>query len=312
MTTMMTRPSFENALTVLLALGGSTNAIIHLIAIARRAGVNLSLGDFDRLSRQVPLLVDCKPAGVGYMEDFDRAGGMPVLLGVLRPLLHLDVPTVMGQTLGQLLENQEAPGDWQQTIRPLDAALGASESLVVLEGNLAPDGAVLKKSAATPALFTHRGPAVVFESPEDAANRIDDPSLGITPSHVMVLRNAGPAASGMPEAGSLPIPKYLAAQGVTDMVRLSDGRMSGTAYGTIVLHCAPEAARGGTLAVVHDGDEISLDVDQRRIDLLVPDAEIEARRAALPEPPRPSRGWRLLHAQHVLQANDGADLDFLI
>ena len=309
---MMTRPSFENALTVLLALGGSTNAIIHLIAIARRAGVNLSLGDFDRLSRQVPLLVDCKPAGVGYMEDFDRAGGMPVLLGVLRPLLHLDVPTVMGQTLGQLLENQEAPGDWQQTIRPLDAALGASESLVVLEGNLAPDGAVLKKSAATPALFTHRGPAVVFESPEDAANRIDDPSLGITPSHVMVLRNAGPAASGMPEAGSLPIPKYLAAQGVTDMVRLSDGRMSGTAYGTIVLHCAPEAARGGTLAVVHDGDEISLDVDQRRIDLLVPDAEIEARRAALPEPPRPSRGWRLLHAQHVLQANDGADLDFLI
>ena len=307
---ILTRGSFTNALTVLMALGGSTNAIVHLLAIARRAGVELSLDDFDAVARRVPLLVDCKPAGVGYQEDLHHAGGVPVLLKALEPLLDLSAKTVTGETLGEVLQGVEPPGAWQTTIRTLDNPLGPTGCLAILRGSLAPDGAVIKVAAASKELMNHTGPAIVFDSPEDT-DRIDDPSLGITPDHVMVLRNAGPVGAGMPEAGSLPIPKYLAGQGVRDMVRVSDARMSGTAYGTVVLHCSPEAAVGGPLALVRDGDLIQLDVDERRIDLLVDEAELARRRAEFVPKPPPDRGYRRLHHDHVLQAHLGADLDFL-
>lgn len=308
---LFTRGSFMNALTVLMALGGSTNAIVHLLAVARRAGIPLSLDDFDVVSRRVPLLVDCKPAGTGYLEDFHFAGGMPALLKVLEPMLDLSVMTVTGKTMGELLRGFSLPGAWQTTIRTLENPLGSTGALAILRGSLAPEGAVLKAAAASPNLMKHKGPAVVFESPEDAVNRIDDPSLGITPRHVMVLRNAGPVGAGMPEAGSLPIPKYLAKKGVKDMVRVSDARMSGTAYGTCVLHCSPEAAVSGPLALVRDGDIVELDVKKRRIDLLVDEDELSKRREQLTPPPVPARGWRRLYAEHVQQAHLGADLDFL-
>ena len=307
----LSRGSFLNALTVLMALGGSTNAIVHLMAIARRAKVPLTLDDFDEVSRRVPLLVDCKPAGKGYLEDLHFAGGVPALLKVLEPLLDLSAQTVSGKSLGELLRDVPLPGDWQTTIRTLDNPLGPTGALAIIKGSLAPDGAVLKAAAASKTLFHHTGPAIVFESPEDAVNRIDDPSLGITPDHVMVLRNAGPVGAGMPEAGSLPIPKYLAQAGVKDMVRVSDARMSGTAYGTVVLHCSPEAARGGPLALVRDGDLIELNVAARRVDLLVDETELARRRSEWTPPPLPSRGWRRLYAEHVLPAHLGADLDFL-
>jgi dihydroxy-acid dehydratase len=294
-----------------MALGGSTNVIVHLLAIARRGGIPLSLDDFDAVSRRVPLLVDCKPAGKGYLEDLHFAGGVPVLLKALEPLLDLSAKTVSGKSLGEILRAASPPGDWQTTIRTLDAPLGSTGALAIIRGSLAPDGAVLKAAAASRQLMRHKGPAIVFESPEDAVNRIDDPALGITPDHVMVLRNAGPVGAGMPEAGSLPIPKYLAQAGVKDMVRVSDARMSGTAYGTVVLHCSPEAAVGGPLALVRDGDLIKLDVDARRIDLLVDEAELAKRRKAFSPPPLPARGWRRLYAEHVLPAHLGADLDFL-
>ncbi len=308
---ILSRESFLNALTVLSALGGSTNAIVHLLAMARRARIELSLDDFDTVARRTPLLVDCKPSGVGYMEDLHHAGGVPTLLKALEPLLYPDAKTIMGKTLGELLEDFSAPGLWQSTIRPLDQPLGPPGALAVLHGSLAPEGAVIKTSAATPALMKHRGPAIVFKSVEDA-QRVDDPSLAITPDHVMVLRNCGPVGAGMPEAGSLPIPKYLARQGVKDMVRVSDGRMSGTAYGTVVLHCAPEAAVGGPLALVRDGDLIELNVEERCVNLLVDDAELEVRRMAHVALKIPERGWRRLYATHVLQAHLGADLDFLV
>jgi len=308
---ILTRAAFQNALTVLMAIGGSTNAVVHLLAIARRAGVPLALDDFNAVSRRVPLLVDCKPAGRGYLEDMHFAGGMPVLLKALEPLLDLSALTITGQTLGDALRNVPPPGSWQTTIRTLAEPLGPAGALAIVKGTLAPDGAVLKTASASKNLLKHRGPAVVFDSPEDAEQRIDDPSLGITPDHVMVLRNAGPIGAGMPEAGSLPIPKYLAREGVTDMVRVSDARMSGTAYGTVVLHCSPEAAAGGPLAFVRNGDLIELDVEARRVDLIVDDSELARRRAAFTPLPLPPRGWRRLYAQHVLQAHQGADLDFL-
>jgi dihydroxy-acid dehydratase len=308
---ILTPAAFENALTVLAAVSGSTNAVVHLLAIARRAGVTLNLEDVHRVSQRVPLLVDCKPAGQGYVEDLHRAGGVPVLLKALEPLLHVDTVGVSGVALREHLAMTAPPADWQQTIRPLEAPLGPPGTLVVLRGSLAPDGAVIKCAAASQDLLTHRGPAVVFESPEDAVQRLDDPGLGITPRHVLVLRNAGPVGAGMPEAGGLPIPRYLGAAGVRDMVRVSDARMSGTAYGTVVLHCAPEAAIGGPLALVRDGDMIALDVPARRLDLLVEEAELQHRRATFKPPPLPERGWRRLYAQHVLQAHLGADLDFL-
>ncbi len=308
---ILTRGSFLNAVTVLMALGGSTNAVVHLLAIARRAGIPLTLDDFDAVSRRVPLLVDCKPAGKGYLEDMHFAGGVPVLLKALEPLLDLSAKTVMGVTLGETLRDVQPPGEWQTVIRTLDNPLGSTGALAVIKGSLAPDGAVLKAAAASKTLMRHKGPAVVFDSPEDAVNRIDDPALGITPGHVMILRNAGPVGAGMPEAGSLPIPKYLAKAGVKDMVRVSDARMSGTAYGTVVLHCSPEAATGGPLALVRDGDLIELDVEKRRIELLVEEPELARRREQWKPPRGPARGWRRLHVEHVLPAHLGADLDFL-
>jgi len=308
---ILTRAAFHNALSVLAAVGGSTNAIIHLTAIARRAGVLLTLDDVHDAAQRVPLLVDCKPAGAGYLEDMHRAGGVPTLLKTLAPLLDLSAIGVSGRPLGELLQQVSPAQAWQSTIRTLEAPLGPTGALVTLRGSLAPDGAVIKRAAATPSLLRHTGSAVVFDSPEDAAARIDEPALKITPAHVLVLRNAGPVGAGMPEAGSLPIPRYLAQAGVRDMLRVSDARMSGTAYGTVVLHCAPEAAVGGPLALVRDGDRIELDVAARRIDLLVEPSELARRRAGFIPPPLPERGWRRLYAQHVLQADLGADLDFL-
>lgn len=308
---ILTPAAFDNALHVLAALGGSTNAVVHLLAVARRAGVELTLEDFDRVARETPLLVDLKPSGTRYMEDFHGAGGVPVLMRALQDMLDLDHVGVSGRPLREVLADSSPPAEWQDVIGTLDRPIGAAGALAVLFGSLAPDGAVIKVSAATADLLTHTGPAVVFDSPEDAAARLDDPGLDITAEHVLVLRNAGPVAAGMPEAGSLPIPKRLAARGVTDMVRVSDARMSGTSYGTVVLHCAPEAAVGGPLALVRDGDLIRLDVPRRRLDLLVDDTELDRRRAQFSGPAVPDRGWRRLHVDTVLQANLGADLGFL-
>ena len=308
---VLTRSAFLNALRVLAAIGGSTNAIVHLLAISRRAGVDLRLDDFDRVSRTTPLLLDLKPSGRGYMEDFHRAGGLPVLLTALREQLDLEHVGVSGRRLGDVLSDVRGPAEWQDTIRTLDRPLGPPGALAVLTGSLAPDGAVIKASAATPSLMRHTGPALVFDSPEDAAQRLDDPALDVTAKHVLVLRNAGPVAAGMPEAGSLPIPRKLATLGVTDMVRVSDARMSGTSYGTVVLHCCPESAVGGPIGLVRDGDLIRLDVPARRIDLLVAEEELARRRVEFQPSPLPERGWRRLYAETVLPASEGADLRFL-
>jgi dihydroxy-acid dehydratase len=308
---ILTQSAFDNALRLLAAMGGSTNAIIHLLAVARRARVPVTLDAFDVLGKQVPLLLDLKPSGAGYMQDFHAAGGVEVLLKSLESELDLEHVGVSGRTLRDLLATVPEPPDWQSVIRPLQTPLGPPGALAVLHGSLAPDGAVIKTSAATPELLCHRGPAMVFESPEDAAIRLDDPELDVTQQHVLVLRNAGPIAAGMPEAGSLPIPRRLAAQGVRDMVRVSDARMSGTSYGTVVLHCCPESAAGGPLALVRDGDIIELDVSARRIDLLVDEEELQRRRQAWTPPPLPARGWARLHAETVLPASEGADLRFL-
>ena len=323
---VLTPAAFANAVTVLLAIGGSTNAIIHLLAIARRAGVPLTLADFEAAATRVPLLVNCKPSGALWLEDLHRASGMPAVLAELRPLLDLDALSVTGITLREQLDEQaagsDAGGQSERSTAPAQAPgavigtlaepIGPPGALTVLRGSLAPDGAVLKRSAATPALLKHRGTALVFESPADLAERIDDPALPVTPDHVLVLRNSGPAGAGMPESGSVPIPRKLAEAGVRDMVRVSDARMSGTAGGTVVLHCSPEAARGGPLALVEDGDLIELDADRGRIDLLISERELAGRRSRAPAPPAPpQRGWKRLHAEHVLPAHLGADLDFL-
>jgi dihydroxy-acid dehydratase len=308
---ILSRASFTNAVAVLGAVGGSTNAVVHLLAAAGRAGIDLDLDDFDRICRRVPLLVDCKPSGNGYMEDLHRAGGLPVLLRAMAPLLDGTALRADGRTVAEAVAAAPAPPAWQHTVAGLDDPIGPPGSLAVLRGSLAPDGAVLKVAAATQGLLQHEGPALVFESPEDVERRIDDPDLGVTPDTVLVLRNAGPVASGMPEAGSLPIPRRLAAAGVRDLVRVSDARMSGTAYGTVILHCAPEAARGGPLALVRDGDRIRVDTEGRRLDLLVDETELALRRGALRPPALPERGWRRLFAEHVLAADQGVDLDFL-
>lgn len=307
---VLTAGAFENALTVLAAIGGSTNAVVHLLAVAKRAGVALTLDDFDRIARRVPLLLDLKPSGSGYMEDFHRAGGVPVLLKELASELDLDQVGVDGVPLGERVARQSPAAGWQGTIRPLSSPVGGPGALAVLRGSLAPDGAVLKVSAASPDLLEHTGPAVVFDSAEEAAARLDDPARGITADHVLVLRNAGPVAAGMPEAGSLPIPRHLAARGVRDMVRVSDARMSGTSYGTVVLHCAPEACVGGSLAWVRDGDLVRLSVAERRLDLLVDEDELAARRQAWSPRELSASGWKRLYAEHVEQADRGADLDF--
>jgi dihydroxy-acid dehydratase len=310
---LLTRPAFENAVRVLMAIGGSTNAVVHLPAIAGRVGVPLDLDDFDRLARTTPMVANVRPSGKHQMEDLAEAGGIPAVMKVLGPLLHRDVLTVAGATLGALLDETPPLGAWQDVITPLDRPLKAEGGLAILRGSLAPDGAVLKVSAATPALFRHRGRACVFRDLEDLSARVDDPALPVTADSVLVLQNAGPIGGpGMPEAGSLPIPKKLLAAGARDIVRISDARMSGTAGGTVILHVAPEAAVGGPLALVEDGDEIVLDVEARRLDLLVADGELAQRRTRWrPPAPTATRGYRRLFAERVLQAPQGCDFDFL-
>ena len=310
---IMTPQAFENAVRVLLAIGGSTNGIIHLTAMAGRLGIRIEPSVFDRLAEETPMIVNLKPSGAYYMEDFHKAGGMRVVLQALKERLHLDCMTVTGRTLGELLSGEYAHPEWQEVIFPADRPLQEKGGMVILTGNLCPDSAVLKRSAATPALLQHGGRAVVFDGLDDLSARIDDEALDVSPEDILVLCNAGPiGAPGMPEAGYIPIPKKLARQGVKDMVRISDARMSGTAFGTVVLHMAPEAAVGGTLALVRDGDRIELDVERRRLELMVDDGEL-ARRKAQWTPPTPDapRGYTRLHLEQVQQANLGCDLAFL-
>jgi len=309
---ILTRKAFENAIRVNAAVGGSTNFVIHLIAIAKRVGVELCLDDIDRLGSGVPLLVDLMPSGKFLMEDFYYAGGVPVVVRELGDLIHRDALTVNGRTMG---ENTADAQCWnQEVIRPVATPIKERAGIAVLKGSLAPNGAVIKPSAATPALMKHRGRAVVFETVEDMKARIDDPNLEVDADSVLVLKGAGPKGyPGMPEVGNMPLPPKLLAQGITDVVRICDGRMSGTAYGTVVLHVSPEAAAGGPLAFVENGDWIELDTDARRIDLCVPADEMERRRARWkkPEPPA-AGGYQRLYVDHVLQADQGADLDFLV
>ena len=310
---IITEKSVENALRILLALGGSTNAIIHLTAVAGRLGIPVSLKRLNELSDETPVLVNLKPVGSNYMEDFFFAGGVGAVLRELRPLLHLDCMTVTGETLGDRLETETGWVD-RRVIASAQEPLEPQGGLVALFGNLAPRGAILKRSAADKNLFEKEGRAVVFNSLEDLAARIDDPELDVTEDDFLVLQNAGPRSeSGMPEAGYLPIPKKLSSKGLKDMVRISDARMSGTAFGTIVLHVSPEAAVGGPLALVRNGDRIRLSVQNKSIDLLVDEAELERRRAALP--PQPStekrRGYDRLYAEQVLQADEGCDFAML-
>ena len=312
---LITPESVHNSLVVLQAIGGSTNGIIHLTAMAGRAGVKVELDALDRLGREVPTLLNLKPSGAHYMEHFHHAGGLPRLMRELSSLLHLDAPTVAGGTLGDAIAAAEdVPG--QEVIRPLAAPLKAQGAMAVLRGNLAPLGAVIKQSAASPPLMRHTGRAVVFDSVEDMTTRIDQPELDVAADDILVLRNAGPkGAPGMPEAGYLPIPIKLAREGIKDMVRISDARMSGTAFGTIVLHITPEAAAGGPLAVVRTGDRIALDVPARRIELLIDDDELQRRLAAWrAAPPRRAavRGYAKLFETSVLQADQGCDFDFLL
>ncbi len=310
---VITVKSVHNALRVLLALGGSTNAIIHLTAVAGRLGIPVSLHALNELSDTTPVLVDLKPTGENYMEDFYAAGGMSALLRELKPLLHLDTMTVTGETLGERLAAEEGAWADHRVVRKASEPIEPVGGLVALFGSLAPGGAILKRSAADKTLFEKEARAVVFSSLQDLSERVDDPNLDIQADDIMVLQNAGPtSSSGMPEAGYLPIPKKLAAAGVKDMVRISDARMSGTAFGTIVLHVTPEAAAGGPLALVRTGDRIRLSVKERRVDLLVDEAELARRRAALPAaPPLAQRGYAKLYQDHVLQADGGCDFDFL-
>ena len=320
-TDLITPESVRNAMIILQAIGGSTNGLIHLTAIAQRAGVPFSLAAFDKLSREVPVLLNLKPSGAHYMEHLHHAGGLPALLRELNPLLDTSAPTISGFTLAEIIaEAEEVPH--QDVIHTLTSPLKKEGAMAILHGNLAPASAVIKHSAASPHLLRHTGRAVVFDSLEDLANRIDSPDLDVSPDDVLVLRNAGPrGAPGMPEAGYLPIPLKLARAGVKDMVRISDARMSGTAFGTIVLHIAPESAIGGPLAIVRTGDRIALDVEARRIDLLIPESEIASRlatwRAAASDPASPTareipaRGYARLFHDHILQAPEGCDFDFL-
>jgi dihydroxy-acid dehydratase len=309
---ILTEKAFENALRVLLAIGGSTNGIIHLTAIAGRMGFDIDLEAFDRMSRETPVLVDLKPSGQHYMEDLHRAGGLQTVLRELRPQLHLDALTVTGRTLGEELD--AVPSFKQDVVRSFANPIYPAGGIAFLKGNLAPNGAIIKQSAADPILMEHEGRAVVFENSEDMAARIDDPQLDVNADDILVLKNIGPiGAPGMPEAGYLPIPKKLARAGVKDMVRISDGRMSGTAAGTIVLHVTPEAALGGPLALVQNGDRIRLSVAERSIELNVSAEELERRKAqwVRPVPQDAERGYRKLFFEQVTQADKGCDFEFL-
>jgi dihydroxy-acid dehydratase len=310
---ILTKEAFENAIRVNGAIGGSTNAVIHLLAIAGRIGVNLSLDDWDRLGREVPTIVDLMPSGQFLMEDFYYAGGVPAVIRRLGEagMLHKEALTANGRSIWD--NNKDAQCWNDDVIRPFDKALTAHGGIAVLRGNLAPLGAVLKPSAATPALMTHKGKAVVFETIEHYKSRIDDPALEVDETSVMVLKNCGPKGyPGMAEVGNMGLPAKVLRKGVTDMVRISDARMSGTAYGTVVLHTAPEAAAGGPLAAVRDGDVISLDVPNRRLDLLVSDADIRQRLKDWSPQAAPAGGYQRLYVEHVLQADKGCDLDFLV
>jgi dihydroxy-acid dehydratase len=311
---VMTRAAFENAILMHAAIGGSTNAVVHLLALAGRLGVSLNLHDFDELAREVPLLVNLMPSGQYLMEDFCYAGGVPAVMKELGELFRRDAVTVSGKTQGELCDTAQA---WnREVIGTREAPIGPSSGVWVLKGNLAPDGAILKPSAATPSLLTHRGKAVVFESIEDYHARVDDPDLPVDESSILVLKGCGPKGyPGMPEVGNMALPRKLLEQGVRDMVRISDARMSGTAYGTVILHVAPEAEAGGPLALVKTGDEIAFDGPNRRLDLLVEEAELDLRRQAWEKARQPTkydRGWYRLYIDTVLQADKGADLDFLV
>lgn len=312
MSQVLTREAFENAIVVNGAIGGSTNAIVHHLALAGRIGVDITLDDWDRLGREVPCLVDLMPSGKYLMEDFYYAGGVPAVVRALEPFIHKQTLTVNGRSLWD--NCQEAENYNTEVIRSLAAPFSPRGGIVVLRGNLAPNGAVLKPSAATAALLQHTGRAVVFENIDDYKARIDDPGLDIEPSDIMVLKNCGPKGyAGFPEVGNMALPKKLLDRGVTDMVRISDARMSGTAYGTVVLHTAPEAAVGGPLAIVQSGDRIVLDVDARRLELLVSAEEIQRRLAAWRAPaPEYERGYYHLFREHVMQADRGVDFDFLV
>lgn len=308
---ILTAAAFDNAITLLLALGGSTNAVLHLLALAGRVGVELSLRRLDELGRRTPLIVNVRPSGEHLVEQLDHAGGVPAVLKELLPLLHGDVATITGRSLQENVS--EAQVHDRTVIAGLDQPWQAAGGLAVLYGSLAPGGAIIKRSAATPRLLAHRGPAVVFDDIDDLAARIDDPDLAVDADSVMVLRNAGPnGGPGMPEWGQLPIPQKLLRQGVTDMVRISDARMSGTAFGTVVLHVAPEATVGGPLGVVRNGDPIVLDVERRRLELDILAEELRQRLDAfVPPPPKYRRGYGALYLDHVLQADQGCDFDFL-
>jgi len=309
---ILTKESFENAIKTLAAIGGSTNAVIHLIAIAGRVGLKLTVDDFDRLASELPCLVNLQPSGKYLMEDFCYAGGLPVVMKEISQHLHLDLVTANGQTVAANIADAENFN--ADVIKPLSAPFKEKAGIAVLRGNLSPRGAVIKPSAATPALMVHTGRAVVFETIEDFHARIDDETLDIDENCVMVLKNCGPKGyPGMAEVGNMPLPPKVLRKGITDMVRISDARMSGTAYGTVILHTAPEAAAGGPLALVHNGDMIELDVPKRRLHLHVSDEELARRRESwkAPEPPLTSGYWKL-YIDRVLQADEGADLDFLV
>lgn len=314
MSDILTRTAFENAIRVHAAIGGSTNAVIHLLALAGRIGAKLSIDDFDTLSQNVPLLVDLQPSGRFLMEDMHYAGGLPAVLKALGPLVATNAPTVGGQTFAEIIAEAECFNE--EVIRPLTNPVKPESGTWVLRGNLCPGGAVMKPSAASPELCSHRGRAVVFESIEDMKARIDDPALDVDETSILVLKGCGPKGyPGMPEVGNMPLPRKILARGVKDMVRISDARMSGTAFGTVVLHVSPEAHAGGPLAIVRNGDEIELDGPNRRLTLLLPDAEIAARLEDWKNnAPAPSfqRGYAKLYVDHVLQADQGCDLDFLI
>jgi dihydroxy-acid dehydratase len=309
---VLTLEAFENAIKTLAAIGGSTNAVIHLIAIAGRLGIKLSIDDFDRLASELPCLVNLQPSGEHLMEDFCYAGGLPVVMKEIQHLLHRDIVTASGKTVAENLA--DAQNYDPRVIKKFEAPFKEKAGIAVLRGNLAPRGAVIKPSAATPSLMVHKGRAVVFENIEDFHKRIDDEALDVDENCVLVLKNCGPKGyPGMAEVGNMPLPPKVLRKGITDMVRISDARMSGTAYGTVVLHTAPEASAGGPLAVVRNGDIVELNVPQRKLHLHISDEELASRLALWTQPPPPmGSGYWKLYVDHVLQADQGADLDFLV
>ena len=307
----MDQKAFDNAIKCLHAIGGSTNAIVHLIAIAGRVGIDLSLERFDELSKSTPFLLNLKPSGDYLMEDFYYAGGVPALMGRIKEILDLDNMTVTGRTLGENIDGHIVHND--DIIRPMDNPLDPEGGLAVLYGNIAPTGAIIKPTAASQDLMVHKGKAIVFEDHEDLSKRIDAPDLEVSPQDILVMKNSGPIGGpGMPEWGFLPIPKKILATGVRDMVRLSDARMSGTAFGTVVVHITPESAGGGPLAAIQDGDMIEIDVPNRKLNLMITDDQLKERlNTDSSSGPEFKRGYKWLHAQHILQADKGCDFDFL-